>query len=180
MFSLPLLALASLSAVYAQPVPLPNLPDGWRLGTSGPVVEVFLDLLCSDCQGDWPTMKALVAHYGNKISFIMHNFPLPYHTWGFRCSQGAHVIGSLNTTHRDQAVFDFANVIFQFQDDFFDPSLNQTYVDHHIADLASTHLGYSYADVAAGLADDNLNEAARISWKYSTSRYSTGTPHYVR
>lgn len=37
------------AAVYAQPVPLPNLPDGFRIGTGGVVVETFMDLLCPDC-----------------------------------------------------------------------------------------------------------------------------------
>jgi hypothetical protein len=37
-----------LSLVAAQPVPLPNLPDGFRVGTSGPVVETFMDMLCPD------------------------------------------------------------------------------------------------------------------------------------
>jgi hypothetical protein len=29
------------------------------------------------------------------------------------------------------------------------------------------------------MADDNLNELARIHWKYATSRYTTGTPHFL-
>jgi len=86
------------------------------------------------------------------------------------------VIYSLNKSA--EGVFDFATLMFEKQGDFYGADLNQTWVDNHIAELATT-LGYSKADVAAGLADDNLNEDTRISWKYSTSRYSTGTPHYV-
>ena len=167
--------LGCLIAVHAQPVPLPNLPDGFRIGASGPVVETFMDFLCPDCAGDWPVMGQLLAHYGSKISLILHTFPLPYHTFAFRAAQGAHVIASLNASS-SQAVFDFATLMFTRQGEFYGASLNQTWVDGHIADLAAT-LGYSRASVLAGLADDNLNEATRISWKYSTSRYSTGTPH---
>jgi len=122
-----------------------------------------MDLLCPDCAGDWPVMGQLLKHYGNRISLILHTFPLPYHTFAFRAAQGAHVIYSLNKSA---------------QGDFYGADLNTTWVDGHIADLAAT-LGYSKADVLAGLADDNLNEDTRISWKYSTSRYSTGTPHYM-
>ncbi len=135
-----------------------------------------MDLLCPDCAGDWPVMGQLLEHYGNRISLILHTFPLPYHTFAFRAAQGAHVIFSLNKTAK--GVFDFATLMFKNQGDFYGASLNTTWVDNHIAELAFT-LGYAKADVLAGLADDNLNEDTRISWKYSTSRYSTGTPHYM-
>lgn len=152
-----------LAATFAQPVPLPNLPDGFRTGASGPVVDVFMDMLCPDCAGDWPTMGALRAHYGSKISFILHTFPLPYHTFAFRAAQGAHVIASLNATRPAEAVYDYATMMFANQGDFYGADLNQTWVDNHIAQLASSTLGYSVSDVAAGLADGNLNEDTRIS-----------------
>lgn len=86
------------------------------------------------------------------------------------------MIRSINGT--DAAVFDYATLMFNMQGDFYGAGLNQTWVDAHIAALAS-QLGYSASAVAAGLADDNLNEATRISWKYGCSRYTTGTPHFV-
>lgn len=165
------LIFASLFVVtHAQPVPLPNLPDGFRVGAAGPVVETFMDMLCPDCAGDWPTMAALRAHYGAKISFILHTFPLPYHTFAFRAAQGAHVIASLNTTSPAEAVYDYATMMFANQGDFYGPDLNQTWVDNHIAELASSTLGYSAAAVAAGLADGNLNEDTRISVRVCRSR----------
>ncbi len=86
------------------------------------------------------------------------------------------MIYSLNKTA--SGVFDFATLMFAQQGDFYGADLNTTWVDGHIADLAAS-LGYDRADVLAGLADDNINEDTRISWKYATSRYSTGTPHYM-
>ena len=100
-----------------------------------------------------------------------------YHTFAFRAAQGAHVVGSLNASA--EAVFDYASMLFANQGDFYGAALNTTWVDAHIAALVSSNLGYSAAAVAAGLADDNLNEATRVSWKYGTSRYTTGTPHYL-
>ncbi len=119
-------------------------------------------------------IQQLLRHYGSNITVALHTFPLPYHTYAFRAAQGAHAIASLNAT--PEAVFDFATLIFANQDDFYGADLNTTWVDNHIAELA-TQLGYKAADVAAGLADDGVNEATRISWKYGTSRYTTGTPH---
>ena len=175
-----LLAFTLLIAAAAQPVPLPNLPDGFRVGLAGPTgpeISVFMDFLCPDCAADWPVVNALLAHYQGKISVTLHTFPLPYHTFGFRAAQGAHAIAAINKTSPAEAVFQYAGMMFANQGDFYGADLTTTQVDAHIAELASTKLGYSAAAVAAGLADDNINEATRISWKYSTSRYSTGTPH---
>jgi len=47
------------------------------------------------------------------------------------------------------------------------------------ATLVSENLPYSYNDFITGMNDDNLNELARIHWKYACSRYSTGTPHFL-
>lgn len=137
-----------------------------------------MDMLCPDCAGDWPTLTALRAHYGPRISFILHTFPLPYHTFAFRAAQGAHVVASLNATAPALAVFDYAATMFANQAGFYDASLSTTGANALIASLAAK-LGYSQAAVLAGLADDNLNEATRVSWKYATSRYTTGTPHYL-
>ena len=171
------IALALVPLVTAQPVPLPSKPDGFRVGSPTsdvPVCEAFLDLLCPDCAGDFPTLQQVVAHYNNKIAFILHSFPLPYHTFGFRVAQGLHVAASLNKTA--QAPWDFAAYFFQNQGDFYGAALNTTWVDGHITTLAAK-LGYDSAAFAAGLNDGDINEATRISWKYSTSRYTTGTPH---
>lgn len=73
----------------AQDVPLPNTPDGFRMGTGPVVVDAFLDLLCPDCAGEWPTLQQLMAHYDPKtqLSFVLHTFPLPYHTFAFRVAR---------------------------------------------------------------------------------------------
>jgi hypothetical protein len=110
------------------------------------------------------------------VTYTLHTFPLPYHTYAFRAAQGAHVIASLNASAA--AVYDYTSLMFANQGDFCGDGLNQTWVDAHIAQLA-TQLGYSASAVAAGLADGNLNEDTRISWKYGCSRTTTGTPHYL-
>ena len=95
------------------------------------------------------------------MSFILHAYPLPYHTFAFRAAHGAQVAKSLKG---DAGALAFATVIFENQEPFFGADLNTTWVDAHIVSLAAAH-GYDAAAFAAGLADDNLNEAARIEWK---------------
>lgn len=76
-------AAALVAVVVAQPVPLPNTYDGFAIGdVAAPVMlEGFLDLLCPDCAQAWPTLKQVASHYGpSKLRFLMHVFPLPYHT----------------------------------------------------------------------------------------------------
>lgn len=148
------LVLSALAALaLAQDVPLPNTPDGWVLQAGvgkGVVVNAFEDFLCSDCAAAFPVLKQLLAHYKNSaVSFVLHSFPLPYHTWAFRCAQGAHVVRSINGT--DASVLAYQEMMFDNQGDFFDPSINQTWVDAHIVDLVSTHLGLPAASVAAGM-----------------------------
>ena len=96
-----LLAAGALLAA-AQPVPLPNTPDAYlRLGSPSAqvVMDVFVDLLCPDCAGDWPILKQLSAHYTpEQLQLVIHLFPLPYHTNAFYVAYAANVITTLNST----------------------------------------------------------------------------------
>jgi hypothetical protein len=163
--------------------------DGFVMGSAtAPIqIEGFLDLQCPDCAGDWPTMMQVLAHYGpDKVSMRLHIFPLPYHTWSFKAAMAAKVIHSLNGT--DASVFDFANVMYTgcggqgCQVNFYNDAVatnSSVQIEQALADLAASTLGYSASAVMQGLQDPNMDEAARITWKYSTSRYTTGTPHYL-
>jgi predicted DsbA family dithiol-disulfide isomerase len=161
-------------------VPLPNTYDGFKLGSpSAPVLlEAFLDLLCPDCAAAFPTLQQVAAAYGpSRLQFILHVFPLPYHTYAFLGAQGAQVIKSVNGT--DAAVFDFAAAMFNGAQQSFwnDATANMTsgqVATAYGALVAGLDVGVSAAAFAAGMADDDLNEDARISWKYACSRYTTG------
>jgi len=173
-------ALFTLSAVSAQPVPLPNSYPGFRWGNiNAPVlIEGFLDLLCPDCSGTWPTVKEVLNHYGpTNVSYIFHVFPLPYHTWAFHAAQGAQVVRSLNAS--DAGFFAYADLIFNNQGNFYSTTMTAEQIIDAYATLVSANLPYSKSDFTAGMNDPNLNELARIHWKFGTSRYTTGTPHFL-
>lgn len=81
-------------------------------------LESFIDLLCPDCQADYPVLQSVAAHYGpSKLQWRVHFFPLPYHTvrfllafpisscnlfaafasqWSFMATQAAHTIKRVN------------------------------------------------------------------------------------
>ena len=173
-------AALAATCVVAQPVPLPNSYPGFRWGSiNAPVmIEGFLDLLCPDCSGAWPTVLSVLNHYGPaKVSFTFHVFPLPYHTFAFLAAQGAQVVKSLNGT--DAAVYDYINLIFTNQGGFYSDTMTITQVTDAYATLVAANLPYTKAQFLSGMADGNLNELARIHWKYATSRYTTGTPHFL-
>ena len=142
--------------VRSQPVPLPNTYPGFRWGSvNAPVlIEGFLDLLCPDCSGAWPTVKTVLNHYGpNKVSFIFHVFPLPYHTFAFLAAQGAQVVKSLNKT--DQGVYDYIDLIFTNQDSFYSDTMTITQVIDAYATLVAKSLPYTKAAFTAGMNDGN-------------------------
>jgi hypothetical protein len=145
--------------VTAQPVPLPNSYPGFRWGNlNAPVlIEGFLDLLCPDCSGTWPTVKEVLNHYGpTNVSFIFHVFPLPYHTWAFHAAQGAQVVRSLNAS--DAGFFAYADLIFNNQGNFYSTTMTATQIIDAYATLVSANLPYSKSDFVAGMNDPNLNE----------------------
>lgn len=100
-----------------------------------------------------------------------------YHTYAFLAAQGAQVIKSLNGT--DAGVYDYINLIFANQGNFYTDSNSTSEVISMYATLVSQNLPYSYNNFINGMNDDNLNELARIHWKYGCSRYTTGTPHFL-
>ncbi|RRT59130.1 hypothetical protein B296_00016509 [Ensete ventricosum] len=41
------------------------------------VVEAFFDPLCPDSRDSWPPLKQALLHYPDRISVVVHPFPLP-------------------------------------------------------------------------------------------------------
>lgn len=126
----------------------------------------------------------MLAHYGpDKVALRLHFFPLPYHIFAFKLAWTAHVIRNLNGS--DAGVFAWTDLMYidGVQQQFWEgePSvagLNTTGVELLLASTAAG-LGYDAAKVYAGLQDSNYDELTRIGFKYSASRYTTGTPHYL-
>jgi protein-disulfide isomerase len=46
------------------------------------VVEFFIDLACSACMDEWPTLTEVYNAYKDKVHFEYRLFPLPYHQQG--------------------------------------------------------------------------------------------------
>ncbi|CAF3312408.1 unnamed protein product [Rotaria sp. Silwood2] len=165
-------------------VPIPSHPDGYGVG--GPadahvVVEMFLDPLCPDCKASWPTVLQVIQYYGTKIHFRFHTFPLPYHTNSFVASQGVHVIANATSRNLD-AIFLYVTKVFENQEKWYNDATKTMTMPQVVDSLATfvAQLGLVTKDkFLAGMANDDINDETRISWKYACSRNVVGTPTFL-
>lgn len=99
-----------------------------------------------------------------------------------KAAMTAQVLAALNTSNPNGAVISFADLMYSgVQQNFWNDAVaanTTSEVEMLYAQTAAT-LGYSVSDVMNGLQNSDYDEAARVAWKYGTSRYTTGTPHYL-
>jgi len=181
-----LLVLCALVFLASAQVPIPNRPDGYALSPDAPatapvVLEAFFDLLCPDSKAVWPTIKQVLSQYPQTVYFLMHTFPLPYHTYSFIINNGAHVIDHL-TAGNLTAIRAYTDLLFDIQVSYQNPAT---------AKMSPTEVYAKLASDVAGVYDDssrfqqmlssngNVNTETRISWKYGCSRTVSGTPSFL-
>jgi len=71
-------------------IPLSPSSYSYSIGhhASNVIVEFFIDLGCSACLQEWPTLQKLVENYKDRVLFMYRVFPLPYHQQAFILSKG--------------------------------------------------------------------------------------------
>ncbi|KAJ6249095.1 hypothetical protein M0813_01694 [Anaeramoeba flamelloides] len=163
---------------------IPSRYPGKRQGDpAAPImIEMHGDLLCPACAEAWPTMKEVLVHYGDKVVFYFHTFPLPYHTASFHVSQASNVIVKLSNNT--------LTYFWRYLDDLYIQSLQQQYWNDKIATLTDTEVvdeiakyissnyPFSYTDVINGMQDENINMDTRVAWKFACARGIYGTPMF--
>jgi hypothetical protein len=88
-------AVTHTALVSANSVPIYGQYPGWVQGEgrTGIVVEIFLDLLCSACQGNNPTWNEVLqtewldGTVSDQVHWAYTPFPLPYHVHSFQVTQ---------------------------------------------------------------------------------------------
>ena len=179
-----LLTLCLFASLVMAQVPIPNRPDGYALST-GPatapvVIDAFFDLLCPDSKAAWPIVKSVIAAYPSQLYLLLHTFPLPYHTNSFIANQGLHVIDH-SSQHNRTALTAFTDLMFSIQSEFYNAATVDSTITEVIAGMAAAteKAGLLSAKAfTAGIANSDINEETRISWKYTCSRAVTGTPTF--
>jgi len=95
-------------------------------------IVVFEDLQCPDCRRAAP----LVAEAGRtyKIPVVIHDFPLPMHSWSFEAA----VIARYFDSHSKQLGAEYREYIFQHQPEITPPTLrafSEKFATEHKMDL---------------------------------------------
>ena len=105
----------------------------------------------------------------------VHLFPLPYHTWAFHVAQSANIVAA----HNQSAVWQWMDVAFANQESFFAEDLNDSNMAALLESMAKASAMLPAGAMIKGLANQELNWATRVSWKYGCSRSIAGTPSYL-
>lgn len=73
-------------------------------------LSFYIDNTCPDSQVAYPTMIALVDHFGaQNLKLITHQFPLPYHRNSHTIAKGAHVIDAFSN---GTATYPYIKIVF--------------------------------------------------------------------
>jgi len=124
MFYLLIVLYQLFSFTAAQPS-TPSRPFGYVLGNdSAPIhLDAYFDFMCPFSAAAYPTMKALMSHYGPQtLKFTLYNYFLPYHHNAYFAAQTGAVVYTLG-----KDFWKFVDIIFANQATWFNQvSLNMT------------------------------------------------------
>jgi protein-disulfide isomerase len=85
--------------------------DPSRGDAKAPVTVVeFTDFQCPACGAMHPILEEVLKSYGNKVRFVVRDFPLPIHANARKAAEAA------NAAHQQGKFFEYAALLFQRQD----------------------------------------------------------------
>ena len=85
--------------------------DPSRGDAKAPVTVVeFTDFQCPACGAMHPILEEVLKTYGNKVRFVVRDFPLPIHANARKAAEAA------NAAHQQGKFFEYAALLFQRQD----------------------------------------------------------------
>jgi protein-disulfide isomerase len=190
MFQFVLLSLAlivlSVHATTQTFIPLDKNDYAFHRGNlaSKVNVEFYIDLTCSSCLEEWPTLTQVYETYKNSVHFYYRLFPLPYHQQGFIVNKAAHVV---NYYGKEDAVFTFFDNAFNNQAQIYNSATyDSTY--RQVVDLVSAWAvngtGVTVDQYNVGMnssypVGQQLEMATRYMWKYTTIHQVFATPTFV-
>jgi protein-disulfide isomerase len=103
------------------PVQAVSVDDDPSIGpTNAPVTIVeFTDFQCPACAAMYPVLDEVVKSYGNKVRFVVRDFPLNQHEWARKAAEAA------NAARAQGKFFEYAALLFQRQKALDVPSLKK-------------------------------------------------------
>ncbi|KQJ81952.1 uncharacterized protein LOC100834992 [Brachypodium distachyon] len=175
---------AAMGGCFAQ-MPIPARTDGFAYGKAtawgeAVVVEAYFDPVCPDSRDAWPPLQKAVQHYGaQRVSVVVHLFPLPYHSNAFIACRSIHTVNKLNAS----AVYPLLEKFFKYQEAYYNQPTytksRETVVAEITNNLVAPVIGEAnLAAYKAGFNDSMSDQSTRISFKYGCARGVTGTPYF--
>lgn len=105
------------------PQPIQNISvddDPARGETTAPVTIVeFTDFQCPACAAMHPVLEEVLKSYGNKVRFVVRDFPLNQHEWARKAAEAA------NAANAQGKFFEYIGVLFKNQKALDVPSLKK-------------------------------------------------------
>ncbi|HKG60961.1 MAG TPA: thioredoxin domain-containing protein [Pyrinomonadaceae bacterium] len=105
------------------PQPVQNISvddDPARGETTAPVTVVeFTDFQCPACAAMHPVLEEVLKSYGNKVRFVVRDFPLNQHEWARKAAEAA------NAANAQGKFFEYITVLFKNQKALDVPSLKK-------------------------------------------------------
>lgn len=149
-----------------EPVPLAlNIPTAnapFKGSLTAPVtVVMFSDFQCSACSATHPVLQKVLAEYGDKIRFVVRNFPLTtIHENAFQAAIAA------NAAQAQGKFFEYTEVLYRNQDALDAASLKKY----------AGELGLNLQQFELDLQSERLAEAVRKDMAEGKTYGITGTP----
>ncbi|HSL55142.1 MAG TPA: thioredoxin domain-containing protein [Pyrinomonadaceae bacterium] len=105
------------------PQPVQNISvddDPARGEANAPVTVVeFTDFQCPACAAMHPVLEEILKSYGNKVRFVVRDFPLNQHEWASKAAEAA------NAANAQGKYFEYITVLFKNQKALDIPSLKK-------------------------------------------------------
>ena len=105
----------------AQPVQKISVDDDPARGDANAPVTIveFTDFQCPACAAMHPVLEEVLKSYGNKVRFVVRDFPLSQHEHARKAAEAA------NAAHAQGKFFEYAALLFKYQKALDVPSLKK-------------------------------------------------------
>lgn len=171
-----------LAAGVFAAAPVPLRPDGHALHphVQGEIVlDAFYDFACPDCKKAHPVVSRVLQHYGpKKIKFVLHDFPLPYHTYSFTSHGAARVVEKIGG---NESFWKYVDLLYDQQYKFSN-QMTEDMIYSEVLDIFAkfaVQVGVDYDQFMLNFKNTQLSDyAVRGSWKYGCDNGVSGTPTY--
>jgi protein-disulfide isomerase len=93
------------------PIQAISTDDDPSIGPSGALVTIveFTDFQCPACAAMHPVLEEVLKSYGDRVRFVVRDFPLQQHEWAKKAAEAA------NAAKAQGKFFEYAAVLFQRQ-----------------------------------------------------------------